>query len=80
MKQSSEANRELFKSLFGEATSYWTFPYLPWLNLYPRNTHNGNRAAEPLNGEIQKALSKSWLLNLIYIFCYLRLLYKYSFM
>lgn len=60
LKQSTEANREMFKSLFGEATSYWTFPYLPWLNLYPRNTHNGNRAAEPLNADIQKALSKSW--------------------
>lgn len=59
-KQSVEENRDLFKTLFGEATSYWTFPYLPWLNLYPRNSNNSNRAAEPLNADILKSLSKSW--------------------
>lgn len=59
-KQTDNQNKDMFKTLLGEATSYWSFPYLPWLNLYPRNTNNGNLAAEPLNADIQKALSKSW--------------------
>lgn len=59
-KQSNEENKELFKILFGESISYFSFPNLPWLNLYPRNSHNGNRAAEPLNADIQKSLSKAW--------------------
>ncbi|CAF1073552.1 unnamed protein product [Brachionus calyciflorus] len=57
---SNEKNKDLFKTLFLETISYWTFPYLPWLNLYPRNINVGNLSAEPLNVEIQKSLAKSW--------------------
>ncbi len=58
--KSNEENRDLFKTLFCEAISYWTFPYLPWLNLYPRNLNVSNLSSEPLNVDIQKSLSKSW--------------------
>jgi hypothetical protein len=60
LKQTNEQNKDLFKTLLCEAISYWTFPFLPWISLYPRNTNLGNVTSEPLSLDIQKSLAKSW--------------------
>ena len=59
LKNSKSENNSLFKILFGESISYWIFPYLPWLQLYPKSV-GGFNSTEPLNAEIQLSLAKSW--------------------
>jgi hypothetical protein len=57
---SYEQSKDSFKALFGETNNFWTFPYLPWLNLYPRNIGVSSCSSEPLNIEIQKTMAKCW--------------------
>ena len=48
------------KALFRALTSFWSYPHLPWLKLFPRSQQNLSASGAPLDELSQQALQDEW--------------------
>lgn len=48
------------KALFRSLTSFWSYPHLPWMKLFPRSQQNLSASGAPLDELSQQALQDEW--------------------
>ena len=56
----SNSNQDNEKALFRSLTSYWTYPHISWLKLFPRSQQQTNTNFSPLDEQSQIALQDEW--------------------
>jgi len=57
---SSSPNIDNSKALFRCLTSYWTYPHLPWLKLFPRSQQNLSSNGTSLDESSQQSVQDEW--------------------
>jgi hypothetical protein len=62
---SSNISKDNEKALFRSLTSYWTYPHISWLKLFPRSQqqHQTNLHFSSLDEQAQLALQDEWKIS-----------------